>query len=75
MNKHRRSELKKAYTLLSQALHIINSVHDDEQDVLSNIPENLQNSEMYENIEHAVDELQEAIDHIETAEENLNNIL
>ena len=75
MNKHRRSELKNAIVLLSQALQIVTFVCDEEQDALSNIPENLQNSEMYAKIEQTVDELQEAMEHMEQAEENLNNIL
>jgi len=75
MNKHRRSELKNAIVLLSQALQIVTSVCDEEQDALFNIPENLQNSEMYEKIEQTVEELQEAVEHMEQAEENLSNIL
>jgi len=50
-------------------------VCDEEQDALFNIPENLQNSEMYEKIEQTVEELQEAVEHMEQAEENISNIL
>lgn len=65
MNKERRGSLKEATALLDQAADIITVARDDEQYCLDNLPENLQNSERYENMEKAVDDLEEALDRID----------
>lgn len=75
MNKQRRTKLKEANGLLSQAIRIISSVKDEEQDSIDNLPENLQAGERYTIMENAIDQLEEAIDNIEQASENLNNAL
>ena len=75
MNKQRRTKLKEANGFLNQAIRIISSVKDEEQDSIDNLPENLQSSERYAIMENAIDQLEEAIDNIEQASENINNAL
>ena len=65
MNKNRRQSLRNAIKLLTDASTLIESVCDDEEDALSNTPENLQNTERYENMENAVDCLNEASDKLD----------
>ncbi|MDO4562210.1 MAG: hypothetical protein Q4C12_00090 [Clostridia bacterium] len=73
MNKQRRIRLGESCSLLEQALRIVTTVRDQEQDALDNFPENLQNSERCTTMEHAIDELEEAIENIEQAAESINN--
>ena len=74
MNKQRRSKLSEAIVHLDSALQIISDVRDDEQDALDNMPENLQSSDRYSEMENAVDTTDEAIDEIEDISESLGGI-
>ncbi len=67
MNKQRRTSLQEASRLFDRATEIISDARDDEQYCLDNLPENLQNSERYENMENAVDYLEDALDRIDEA--------
>ena len=67
MNNKRRELLKSAIILLDRASSIVNNALDQEQDCLDNMPENLQMSERYENMEAAVDCLEEAASHLDDA--------
>jgi len=68
MNKQKRTSLKKAASYLSLAADIIQDVKYEEEDSLRNLPENLENSERYENMEKAVDCLDDALSSIQEAE-------
>lgn len=72
MNNKRRSKLKKAIEYLEISNDIINQVLDEEQDSLDNIPENFMESKLYQDIENAIDILEESIEHIENVKENLS---
>ena len=72
MNNQRREKLRKAEQALNAASEYIEDVLDEEQDSLDNIPENLQGSNRYEQMEIAVDKLNEAIDQIESVKECLD---
>lgn len=67
MNNKRREMLKSAISLLDRVSSIVNSALDQEQDCLDNIPENLQMSEHYENMEAAVDYLEETVSYLDDA--------
>lgn len=67
MNNKRRELLKSAISLLDRVSSIVNNAIDQEQDCLDNMPENLQMSERYENMEAAVECLEEAILHLDDA--------
>lgn len=74
MNNRRRDRLKSVLTSLENAQNTLEAVTDQEEDALDNIPENLMDSEMYDKIDEAVenlnaaqDKLQETIESIERA--------
>ena len=71
MNKYRREEIAKAVSLLETAFILIESIRDEEQGALDNMPENLEYSERYEKMENAVDKLDDAISSIEEAKDAL----
>ena len=67
LNDKRRSFLKDAIYHLNKAQTIVEQVNDQEDDVLSNVPDNLQASERYEKIEDAIDKLNDASEKIDEA--------
>lgn len=67
MNKEKRTRLKNANSMLHQALMLVESVRDDEQDCLSNLPESLQGSENGRVMEDAIDALDNAVSSINEA--------
>jgi len=75
MNKQRRSTIMRASAYLERALDLIRDAKDDEQYALSNMPENLQNSERCEAMERAVDNLEDALDSINEAKNSLNEAI
>ena len=60
MNNDRRKRLSKTIEMLNNAESEIESVLDDENDCMSNYPENLQGTDAYADMEEAVDTLGEA---------------
>ena len=59
--------------MIETALDIVNSVKDEEEDAMYNYPENLQGTETYENMEVAVDTMEEVASAIEDAVDSMNN--
>lgn len=72
MNNKRRQKLSEVKALLSRAYNITDSVLDEEQDALDNMPENLESSSKYEKIEEAVGNLESALEKIEDAQSCIN---
>lgn len=75
MNNKRRKELRKAISMIEVALDIVNSAKEDEEDAMYNYPENLQGTETYDNMEVAVDTMEEATFAIEDGVDSLNNAI
>lgn len=73
MNKRKRALLQKAINALDVASEYINTVIEDEQESLDNMPDNLNESERYSCMEEAIEQLEEAIEHIDDAKENIEN--
>lgn len=67
LNKVRRTKLSEVCNLLLHALQIVSLVKDEEQNSLDNIPENLQNSELYTLMEDTIDKLDDVSEKIEEA--------
>lgn len=65
MNDKRRKKLRKAIEMIENALDIVLEVKDDEEDSMYSYPENLQGTETYENMEVAVDTMEEVEESIE----------
>lgn len=90
MNKRRRMSLNKAIDWLEQLQHgiekddvsqeleraykLVESVHDEEEMAMDNIPEALQMTTMYENISENVDDLSDAIDNLDSIKEDFQNM-
>ena len=68
MNDSRRKLLHKAKNLLREAAVIVERACDQEEDCLDGFPENLQSSAKYEKIERAVENLHEALEHLDDAQ-------
>lgn len=75
MNKKRRELLKSARPFLTQAASIIERAAEQESDCLDNIPENLQDTDHYEKIEKAVENLEAALEHIANAKDCLEEAI
>jgi len=57
-------------TRLQEALDIITEVQEQEQEKYDNAPENLMNTEKFEKFQEYADELQNAVDSIQTVMED-----
>ena len=71
MNNKRRKELRRAIEIIETALDIVNQVKDEE-DSMCSYPENLQGTEIYENMETAVDTMEDAVSNIDDGISSLN---
>ena len=74
MNNKRRKSLLIAINLLEQALSVINSVKDEENDSLENIPESLQYGEAYDIMEQNIDKLEDISSTIEEISTELGSL-
>ena len=75
MNAGRRKKLTVAIDHLREASSIVDRIKDEEQDSLDNMPENLQESERYSNMEEAVDALDDALVSINEAFEHVEDAM
>ena len=71
MNKARRAKLNAIINALNDLRSDLELVHDEEQDVMDNMPESLQESERYERMEEAVDNMDDALSSLEDAVDSL----
>lgn len=71
MNKDRREKLSEAVKKLSDVQAVVQAVCDKEEDCLDNYPENLQGTERFEQMELAVDSLNEALEKLDDAKEQI----
>ena len=74
MNDAQRKEIAKALSLLTDAVNIIETVKDAEQDALDNMPESFQQGEKGEQMSDGISALESAVDNIQSAEGDLDNI-
>lgn len=75
MNDERRKKLRDAIKMLDSAACIVESVCDAEEDCMYNTPENLQGTERYEMMENGVDALNEAVEKIGEAKEQIQTVI
>lgn len=73
MNNLRRGLLDKALKALDDAEEYVNSVLDEEQDCLSNIPESFEGTDRYNKMESAIDSLESALDSISDARSQIDS--
>lgn len=74
MNKSRRTRLEKINDRLIDVKQQLSRVCGEEEDAISNMPENLQSSDRYMEMEDAYELMAAAIDHIETAQYKLKEV-
>ena len=74
MNNKRRLKLEAAKQKINSCIDAINNIMDEEEDCVSNIPENLWESDMYQAMEDNVSILETAIESLEDAVEELSKI-
>lgn len=75
MNKKRRELLKSAMPFLTHAASIIEQAAEQESDCLDNMPESLQDTDRYEKMERAVENLEAALEHIENAQDCISEAI
>lgn len=75
MNKKRRALLESARPFLTQAASIIERAAEQESDCLDNIPESLQDTDRYEKMERAVENLEAALEHIENVKDCIDEAI
>lgn len=75
MNNKRRVLLRDSIILLDKAYEYITCALEEEQDCLDNIPENLQESDRYEQMESVISNLESAIESIESAKDSVEESL
>ena len=75
LNNKRRTRLRGIEEDLGMALNLLNSIYDEEQDCMDNVPENLQDSERYSDMEACVEALSEAFYNLEEAMDSIKEAI
>ena len=75
MNKQNRKELQGYVDSLEEIKSNIETMMEDEQSKLDNMPESLQESERGEAMQNAIDQMEYGIDSLQEAIDNLSEIL
>lgn len=82
MNNPRRKQIDKIKTSLEEIQSLLiectadlGSIRDDEEESMNNLPENLQESERYQKMEEAYENLDYAHSELENLEETLTEII
>ncbi len=73
MNKQVRKQLTDVVSSLQLLQDELNDVLEEQNDILDNIPENLQGSEQYERQEEAIDALGNAASYLDDVMQELTN--
>ena len=75
MDTKRRNRLRDALKMLAYVSAIVESVCDKEEDCMDNYPENLQSTERFENMEAAVDNLNDALEKLDDAKGHIESAI
>ena len=75
MNNERRDRLRGAMRKLIDVQSIVSAICDKEEDCLDNYPDNLQGTERYEQAETAVDNLNDALEKLDEAKEHIQTAI
>lgn len=75
MNKQNRKELERALELISEAMDIISSIKEAEEEKYDNLPEGIQESERGEQFQENIDELDTAASDLESTVETIENVI
>lgn len=72
MNKEKRSRLSNANDLIKEAVSVISSVRDDEEDSFNNLSDGLQNTQRGMDMQDAVEQMDGIIDALEEVSSDLD---
>lgn len=75
MNNLRRKRIAKLVDMLSNVKEAFDSIAEDEEEYIDNIPENLQNSFRYEEAEEALYNLNEVVSSLDDVIETLSCVI
>lgn len=75
MNKIKRNNIASAINKMNSAIVILDDVLDKESFAMENYPENLQGTDIYYDMESAVDTLQSVIDDVNDSIESLESLI
>ncbi len=75
MNERRRTSLRKSIDGLRVLRDNVASVADDEEDSMLNVPESLQSSDRFHQMEDSVDYLKDAVDGLDEAIEKIESAI
>lgn len=75
MNRTRRAMVRRASDLLKEVGSLIEIAYEQEDDALSNIPENMLSGQKFIDMEAYVENLEAAVDAIADAQEAVDNVL
>lgn len=75
MNKIRRKALQEIYDKLSDLREELETIKDEEDESLENMPENLQGSERYEQSETASGNIDEAMEYLSSACDSIESAM
>ena len=73
MNKKQRNQIEKWIDSINEIKDGVESMQEEEQDKLDNMPENLQESERGEQMQNGIKNLEAAASSLEEAIDNLND--
>lgn len=73
MNKKQRNELERIASLLEELKSNLETIRDEEDEKLDNIPDNLNGSDRYEDMMEVRDNLEEVIDDLDNTIDNLRD--
>ena len=74
MNANRRKEIAKIVTELEELKSRLETVLEEEQEYYDNVPENLQNSERYQESEEYISYMEDAVSEFDSIIDALSNI-
>lgn len=70
-----KASLEEIQLLLIECTSDLGSIRDDEEEGMNNLPENLQESERYQKMEEAYENLDYAVSELENLDETLTEII
>jgi uncharacterized protein Yka (UPF0111/DUF47 family) len=72
MNKRRRAAISAIVIRINELKEELEFLHEEEQEAFDNLPESLQGGERGQQMEQALDKIQDAINALEDAADNLD---
>lgn len=75
MNKVRRTRLASIKDKIEELQELLQDIIDEEQEAMGNLPESLQGSKQYEAMEEAVSSMEEALENLGFAADNIEEVI